>query len=337
MNYPGLSIVLPTYNRSKFLATAFDSIRNQTFQNWELIVVDDGSTDNTRELVEALKDSLFQPVRYLYQSNQGPAAARNCGISASRSNYIAFYDSDDKWLPHHLENCFRALEENPDVDWICTDLARVELATGRIVEPSKFHSNGKDLEFLKLRAERRGDLYIITDSRLTTYLIKHGGFGSLQCSVLRRKIVDSIPLRNYRIGEDRLFAVEVSLSGHKLAYFDRVHVHFGVHDAHTTTGSDASPTKTISVFKELLAMYDYMLSKHDLKWSDRCAVRQKASQECFWNLAYAGLWQNEHRLEALKYFRHGIRLWPWSAAYWKTYLGARLRFSLITTKNRSIF
>src|SRR5438552_17827230 len=90
---PAVGIILPTYNRAKFLPQAFAAIQNQQFQDWELIVVDDGSTDNTRELVTELSRGWPQPVRYVYQENQGAYAARNTGLGLAISEHVAFYDS----------------------------------------------------------------------------------------------------------------------------------------------------------------------------------------------------------------------------------------------------
>src|SRR5947209_7539603 len=115
---PAVSVILPTYNRAKFLPQAFDSISGQSFADWELIVVDDGSTDHTREIVAELAAGVAQPVRYMAQANQGPYAARATGFQAARGRLVAFYDSDDVWLPHHLADCVLELTKHADVDWV---------------------------------------------------------------------------------------------------------------------------------------------------------------------------------------------------------------------------
>src|SRR5262245_35090882 len=100
-----VSIILPTYNRAKFLAQAFASIKSQRFGDWELLIVDDGGTDETPELAAAFKTSVPQPVRYVCQDNQGAYGARNTGLAQASGKYIAFFDSDDSWLSHHLDDC----------------------------------------------------------------------------------------------------------------------------------------------------------------------------------------------------------------------------------------
>src|SRR5438105_77041 len=102
---PAVSIILPTYNRAKFLPGALASIRAQQFTDWELIVVDDGSSDDTAAVIQELGSGIAQPVRYHRQENQGPYAARNTGLDHAAGEFVAFYDSDDLWLPHHLHDC----------------------------------------------------------------------------------------------------------------------------------------------------------------------------------------------------------------------------------------
>src|SRR5215216_3968154 len=105
---PAISIILPTFNRERFLREAFESIQSQICTDWELIVVDDGSTDRTRETIDELRQTVGQPVTYIYQENRGAYGARNAGLGAAGGNFVAFYDSDDVWLPHHLSNCLDA-------------------------------------------------------------------------------------------------------------------------------------------------------------------------------------------------------------------------------------
>ncbi len=92
-----VSVVIPCFNRMHTISKALDSVLNQTYQNLEIIVVDDGSTDSTHEVV-----SKYKTVLYIRQKNSGPAAARNSGMKVSSGNFIAFLDSDDEWLPEKI-------------------------------------------------------------------------------------------------------------------------------------------------------------------------------------------------------------------------------------------
>jgi glycosyltransferase involved in cell wall biosynthesis len=113
MNTPFFSIILPTYNRAHFLPKAIQSVINQSFTDWELIIVDDGSTDNTSELVESYckKD---KRIRYIYQENEERSAARNKGIELAKGEFICFLDSDDYYLDEKLANLIKSIDETKD-------------------------------------------------------------------------------------------------------------------------------------------------------------------------------------------------------------------------------
>ena len=96
---PLFSIVIPTHNRAKLLKRAIESVLNQSYKNWELIVVDDGSRDETRELVAGISD---QRIRYIYQEHQDRSTARNVGIGTAKGKYVCFLDDDDCFLSDHL-------------------------------------------------------------------------------------------------------------------------------------------------------------------------------------------------------------------------------------------
>jgi glycosyltransferase involved in cell wall biosynthesis len=106
---PAVSVVIPSYNYARYLPAAIESVLAQTFRDFEIIVVDDGSTDDTPQAVRAF-DGV---IRYIRQTNQGVSRARNLGISQSRGHYVAFLDADDEWLPEKLEWQIAALRDAP--------------------------------------------------------------------------------------------------------------------------------------------------------------------------------------------------------------------------------
>ena len=108
---PNFSVIIPTYNREDFINSAIDSVWGQTFSDFDLIVIDDGSTDRTRESVEEYQDSRL---RYFYQNNKGVSSARNRGIKESKGKYLAFLDSDDTWVDTKLERTAEYIKKFPD-------------------------------------------------------------------------------------------------------------------------------------------------------------------------------------------------------------------------------
>ncbi len=104
-----LSVIVPLFNKAAYIRRALDSIAHQTFGDFEVIIVDDGSTDESDMIACSYPDARFRVVR---QENQGPGAARNTGITESTGELIAFLDADDEWLPHHLETAVRAFDQH---------------------------------------------------------------------------------------------------------------------------------------------------------------------------------------------------------------------------------
>jgi glycosyltransferase involved in cell wall biosynthesis len=106
------TVIIPTYNRENFIKDTIESVFAQTYKNWELIIIDDGSNDNTQSIVKSFKD---ERIRYIWQKNSGLNAARNTGIKNSRGEYISFLDSDDIWEPEKLAKQVEILDKKPDI------------------------------------------------------------------------------------------------------------------------------------------------------------------------------------------------------------------------------
>ena len=108
MPSPFFSVIMPTYNRADIIASAIKSVIGQTFRDWELIVVDDGSTDNTKSIIQSFND---KRIIYIYQENSEKCVARNNGIHHASGLYITFLDNDDYYLPIHLEVFFNRIQQ----------------------------------------------------------------------------------------------------------------------------------------------------------------------------------------------------------------------------------
>lgn len=144
---PDVSVVIPTYNRAHLLRRSIESVLAQTYETFELLVVDDASTDGTREVVGSLGDTRIHYRRV--ERNRGPGAARNVGIRVARGELIAFQDSDDEWMPDKLERQMAVFAEASSVvDVVYSDMEMVRrdgsvayhpapaVVAGRLVDPA---------------------------------------------------------------------------------------------------------------------------------------------------------------------------------------------------------
>lgn len=131
---PVVSVVLPTYNRLPLLREAIASVVEQTFGDWELIVADDGSTDDTRGYLAAIADPRVRPI---WMEHRGDlTSARSAGLEHARGKWVAFLDSDDLWLPGKLELQLRRLAEQPECRWSYTGYALIDTAGASLRERS---------------------------------------------------------------------------------------------------------------------------------------------------------------------------------------------------------
>ncbi len=129
-----VSVIIPTYNRKKFLKKAIDSVLTQSFADFELIVVDDGSDDKTKELINTYADDRLV---YFYQDNQGVSCARNLGLKQAKGEYIAFLDSDDWWEKDKLKIQVEFLKKNRDI--VATHTEEVWYRADKLLNPKLKH------------------------------------------------------------------------------------------------------------------------------------------------------------------------------------------------------
>ena len=190
---PFFSVVIPVFNRAELLAQALGSVMAQSDQDFEIIVVDDGSTDDPARVVDARCDSRIVFIR---QENRGGGAARNAGIERARGRFVAFLDSDDEYLPHHLAAMRRLLEHAPNT----VGYARVVVDRGEgrtFLKPPRAIAEGEDM---------------------AVYLLCRRGFVPINTVVVERALAQSIRFHeSLPAAEDTDFAIRCALSGARFA------------------------------------------------------------------------------------------------------------------------
>lgn len=134
MGRPFFSVIIPTYNRKHFLAISVESVLNQSFADFELIIVDDGSEDGTKEFIKKYRDPRL---RYIYQEHKGVSAARNQGIKESRGKFICFLDSDDRYRQEKLEITYQYIQKFPQYKIFHSE--ELWYRSGKILPQKKHH------------------------------------------------------------------------------------------------------------------------------------------------------------------------------------------------------
>lgn len=173
-----VSVIIPCYNQAHFLKEAIESVLAQTYRHFEIIVVDDGSTDNTSEIA-----AQYRGILWLRQDNQGPSSARNAGISKSKGDFLVFIDADDRLMPIALEVGLNCLNANPDCAFVYGH-TRLIAADGTFLSVVSEHHN-------------KGNHY--------HDLLCHDYIRNPSCVVYRRSAIQAVKGYNVslRVGEDR--------------------------------------------------------------------------------------------------------------------------------------
>ncbi len=217
---PTVSIVMPTYNRARLLPDTITTVLSQDYDDFELLVVDDGSIDNTRELLHTLQQE-DDRVRYLpLEKNGGIASARNFGIQHARGDYIAMIDSDDHWLPGKLSQQVRIMEHYPFIDFLFGDYVTTGMYEGG-VSARGFELTTKSMSYLK-KERLEDNLWFITGGAEKGILVENFIAAS---TILFRKSVISLT-EGYKdfvkLADDVDFYWRAAVSGARFAYIDKV-------------------------------------------------------------------------------------------------------------------
>ncbi len=200
-----VSVVIPTFNRANFLSKAIESILNQKYPGLEVIIVDDGSSDNTEEVVNSLQKEYSNIFYYHNERSKGPSGARNTGILRSSGEYIAFLDSDDIWLDDHLKNGLEILNGHPEIDIIFGNFGVVDFHSGR--NYYNFFDQKRILHTLKSVRFSPG-IKVLHDN-LFIALIQENFF-HISSTILRKSSINAILFdESIMFSEDRDFAIKL--------------------------------------------------------------------------------------------------------------------------------
>ncbi len=288
---PEVSVVIPTYNSAQFLGEALQSIFSQTFDDYEIIVVNDGSTDDTESVVKLY----INRIKYIYQENGGPAKARNRGIKESSSKYIAFLDADDIWLPSKLEKQVLMFRQRPELAMIFTAVLILR-ADG--VSPSKY-----DKRKLLMKGNIARNIFLHSGVATPTVMVQ-------------KEIFDKIGLfeEDLRIGEDDNMWIRIA-ANHQIELIDEPLVKCRFHPDSLTKDKRKLLEDVQTNIRLLSHRYEGVKEKIE------DAIPRKLSNVQF-AMGYH-FFEGQNHKEARRAFARGIRCYIWK---WENYLYLLLSF-----------
>jgi glycosyltransferase involved in cell wall biosynthesis len=248
---PKVDVIIPAYNAARYLPTAIESVIAQTFEDWRIVLVDDGSTDNTAEVVAPFLQRLGPKLNYIRKPNGGVTAARNTAIQASTAEFLAFLDADDLWLPCRLSESLKALAEWPQAG----------LAYGLVTHIDPEGRLGETWEGNRRNAEGHIAPYI--------YMRKV----ELPCVTvtLRRRCIDEVGIFDeaMRVTEDRDLWLRIALR-YEVAFVPKVLAYYRV-----------SPNSLSADSQQMLKAQLQFIRKH--YGSEGCGLR---SRQIAWARVY---------------------------------------------------
>jgi glycosyltransferase involved in cell wall biosynthesis len=309
MGQPTVSAVIPVYNNGPFIAAAVRSVLDQTRAPTEVIVVDDGSTDNT---ASELKPYLPR-IKYVYQQNRGEPSARNRGIVEAASDYVAFLDGDDLWAPNKLELQMEYLRQHPNCGLVYADMST--FSDQGIIDASVKQS---------LRMS-------FPSGRIFSHLFKRPLFGS-GTVVLRKNCVQTVGYfdEELLVGCDYEMWMRIALN-FDAGFVDKPLLMYRYHPAMSTRGTgrkmyNGVPWEVV-VLRKILQRYPTVSDE-----IGRSTMSQRLSKP-YAGLALAQFRLNDHE-KARPLFRKAADLWPTNLRYWAFYAATFLHPSQIAAARK---
>lgn len=289
MTRPLCSVIIPAYNAEKFIVDALDSVFAQNYSPIEVIVVDDGSTDKTAEVVREYRQSNEQnKLKYICRKNSGPSGARNTGIKSSKSAYVAFLDADDMWTKGKLLKQIQLMEEHPDVGLLFGDSSRFS-DEGNLVS-SMLRKNGYNQDFF-------GDDFYVIDAYKK--ILANNNFITTGSVILRREYIEKIGFfdEELRHSEDVDFWLQIAFQ-YPIAYSKDLWLLRRIHKDNISEDLEVMHLGFIKVIRKHAEKYGEKIKEKGINVA-RCY------QKKYYELGYYFFSLNKFN-KARKYFRESL-------------------------------
>ncbi len=284
MTVPLVSVIIPTYNGSRFIRETIQSVIGQSYSKIEIIVIDDGSTDNTPDIVKSINDPRLI---HIQQANSGVSMARNRGIDISRGDYIAFLDHDDVWLPHKLERQLQLFKEDPNIAMVYADTF--------IIDENNSIINTYSHKIKFYRGMIFKELFFSCFITILTVVIKKSVF------------LEVGPFLPFKIGEDYDLFLKCAAK-YPIDYIDEPLAKYRVHESNYSKNYETEVSECIEIF-------DFWRNQKNIKGYDINVLINKATINTYYNAFKNALRKRRDFKGAIKYFFLFLYCWVKSIVF----------------------
>ena len=236
---------------------------------------------------------------------------------------LAFFDSDDEWLPEHLSEGVDVLKQFPECDWVYFACKRVEKSTRRTLLDSTFYTDLQPNKLFSIADKRAENIYQLNLEDAALLQLQDGIDSGLQNSVVRKNVFDKISIPPFRVGEDRLLILMAIKNGFNFFFKDKVTVLYNVHDGNTsdTAIGDERYERRIKAMEQLVHSYEGTSDYVVLNSVEKEALSMRLADDYFWKLGYSLYWASGDKTSARRCYKKALRFIQFkNAGMLKTFL-----------------
>ncbi len=293
-----VSVIIPSYNGSEYLPDTLDSVLKQTYTDYEIIIVDDGSSDDTKEVVERYQRKFPKKIKYIYQKNAGPASARNNGIRNSSGEFIAFVDCDDIWVPEKLEVQVDYLRKYPQYGFVFSDVFALD-EDGKV---------GKNM--MRFKHPESGDIF---------YSLLKENFVMTLTLVARRKCIEKV---NGFLEDQSIFTSEDHYCWLKMAnYYEGAYIYMPL--AHYRIRQGSLSSKAVTLRENDLRVIEMIIDEFPDRYESGVSHYKKAKSNLYYEIGFLKYRDNDFD-GAVKSFCLSLKENMFNFHAWKSFLLIKL-------------
>lgn len=302
---PLISIIVPIYNRESYVEQLINTVKNQTYKNWELLLIDDNSSDKTASNIAffAENDQRIKCVKNKHA--KGASGARNTGLDIASGDYIAYQDSDDEWIQEHLATMVYYLEKYPnEIDLMSANPLRKNRSSGEVYSYD-------EIDLRSMTTEKLENAYVFDLKKTFEYQL-FGRIITTQCIVAKREKIKALRWNeNLKAATDNLYNLNIAYDQVKIGHLQEYHsVYWAHNDNITNCGGNHDTVRMEAVQKNFIEYWRIVLREFKLTKYQKAFAKKNLSETLAWHYAYGTLEPQGRYAECILVYLEAFLLYP---------------------------